>query len=809
MEEKKLQKKNHVAKNSMKVSVRGLVEFILRSGNIEDQRGTGGEGAMQEGAKIHRMIQGSMAQDYQAEVPLQWTFKWEEYTLLVEGRADGIVHKEERGNTEVIIDEIKGVFKDLMYIEEPVLIHLAQAKCYAYMYGKKNGLEKIKVQMTYCNMETREIKRFVEEQDLEQLEEWFFNLIEEYKKWAVWKMEWKEQRRASTDGLPFPFPYREGQKELAAQVYRTIYHKKKLFLQAPTGVGKTISTIFPGVMAVGQGLVDKIFYLTAKTITRTVADKAFWLLREKGLSFKTVVITAKEKICFLESPDCNPGACSYAEGHFDRINQALYEILNSKDAFTRECIEEWAKKWKVCPFELSLEISEFADAILCDYNYVFDPNVTLRRFFADKVKEDYLFLVDEAHNLVERGREMYSAKLYKEQFLEVKKAVKKYDRILDRLLGKCNKVMLEYKRQYEEEREMEDIGELIGCLLKGAGQLEIFLESQDKADRETRDGVLQLYLEIRHFLNIYERADENYLFYTELEEGGKFFIKEFCMDPSKNLKQCLDKGVSTIFFSATLLPLPYYSSLLGGEEEDYRVYAQSSFEQKKRILLIGKDVSSKYTRRTKEEYVKIARYIHEVRKTKRGNYFVFFPSYSFMHKVYESYETFFQDEDSQCFVQSPSMTEKKREEFLREFTGSPSCNKEGKKTKIGFCVLGGAFGEGIDLKEDSLIGALIVGTGLPQVCFERERIKEFFQERGKNGFDYAYRYPGMNKVLQGAGRVIRTSHDKGVIVLLDDRFLQSSYKNLFPKEWEDYKTTDIKSIGGEIQTFWSLWGGLP
>ncbi len=804
-----MSKKNNVAKNSMKVSVRGLVEFILRSGSIDNQRRSGGEAAMQEGAKIHKMIQRSMNQDYQSEVPLQWTLEWEECTIFVEGRADGIIHKEEEGKTEVTIDEIKGVFKDLIYITEPVPIHLAQAKCYGYMYGKKNGLEKINIQMTYCHMETREVKRFLEEQNLEELEKWFFHLIEEYKKWAIWRNEWKEKRRVSTVGLSFPFPYREGQKELAAQVYRTIYHKKKLFLQAPTGVGKTISTIFPGVMAIGQGLADKIFYLTAKTITRTVADKAFWLLREKGLSFKTVVISAKEKICFLESPDCNPQACPYAEGHFDRINHALYELLNSGDSFTREYIEEWAIKWKVCPFELSLELSEFADAIICDYNYVFDPNAALQRFFADKVKEDYLFLVDEAHNLVERGREMYSAKLYKEQFLEVKKAVKKYDKILDRLLGKCNKVMLEYKRQYEEKREMEDIGDLIECLLKGGGQLELFLESQDKADRETRDAVLQLYLEIRHFLNIYERADENYLFYTELEEGGKFFLKEFCMDPSKNLKQCLEKGVSTIFFSATLLPLPYYSSLLGGEEEDYRVYAQSPFEQKKRILLIGKDVSSKYTRRTEEEYVKIAQYIHEVGKTKKGNYFAFFPSYSFMYKVYESYETFFQDEDRECFVQSPSMTEEKKEEFLREFMGDYSCHGEGKKTKIGFCVLGGVFGEGIDLKEDSLIGALIVGTGIPQVCFERERIKEFFEEKGKNGFDYAYRYPGMNKVLQGAGRVIRTSHDKGVIVLLDDRFLQSSYKNLFPKEWEDYKRTDIKSIGEEIQTFWSLWGEAP
>lgn len=392
-------------KDEIHISVRNLVEFVLRYGDIDNRHQASPDNAMQEGGRIHRMIQRRMGSEYQAEVPLKMTLEEEGYLLIVEGRADGIIHHEGR----VIIDEIKGVYRDPARWKEPMPLHLAQAKCYAYIYGLQQELAEIQVRMTYCHIPTEELRYFHMDYSFEELEQWFDGLIGSYKKWADHDWSWKKKRQASIQGLEFPFPYREGQKELAANVYKTIYHKKKLFLEAPTGVGKTISTVYPAVQSVGQGKGEKIFYLTAKTITRTVAEDAFQLLRGKGLHFKSVILTAKEKICFMKETECNPEYCPYAKGHYDRINEAVYDLLTTQESFSREMIEAYAEKHRVCPFEMCLDMSLFADAVICDYNYLFDPHVYLKRFFGDSTGGDYIFLIDEAHNLLERGREMYSA----------------------------------------------------------------------------------------------------------------------------------------------------------------------------------------------------------------------------------------------------------------------------------------------------------------------------------------------------------------------------------------------------------------
>ena len=389
-------------KQIIKISVRRLVEFILRSGDLDNRIAAADKEAMQLGAKIHRKIQRQMGPDYHAEISLKYIVPFEAFDIQIEGRADGIIESEEG----IIVDEIKGVLKELELLKEPVQVHLAQAKCYACIYALQHELLSIKVQMTYCNMESEETKRFQETFQTEELKVWFENLVLAYKKWAEFEISWKEKRNASIKEIQFPYEYREGQKDLAASVYKTILRQKKLFIQAPTGVGKTMATVFPSVKAVGEGLGDKIFYLTAKTITRTVAQQAFLKLKGQKLQYKIIILTAKEKICFCEKAECNPDYCPYAKGHFDRINDAVYELITEADDFSREVIEKQAEKWQVCPFELGLDVSLWADAVICDYNYVFDPNACLKRFFADGVKGEYLFLVDEAHNLVERGREM-------------------------------------------------------------------------------------------------------------------------------------------------------------------------------------------------------------------------------------------------------------------------------------------------------------------------------------------------------------------------------------------------------------------
>lgn len=854
----------------IQISVRNLVEFILRSGDIDNRRLGAPDNAMQEGGRIHRMIQRRMGSEYEDEVFLRYTYTAEKYVLVIEGRADGVITEKNddirmvpeltdgsltvaQEEVRITIDEIKGTYKSLDKIKAPNPVHLAQAKMYAYIYGVQHDQHSMRVRMTYCNIETEEIKYFHEEYTMFELQTWFDDVMAQYQKWADYESEWRETRQKSIKQMEFPFPYRDGQKELVKYVYQTIYHKRKLFIEAPTGVGKTISTVFPSIKAMAEGMGDKLFYLTAKTITRTVAEHTFELLRERGLQFKSVILTAKDKICFMEETECNPEHCPFAKGHYDRINDAVYDLLTHSHSFTRENIEEYARKHQVCPFEFCLDMSLFADGIVCDYNYVFDPHVYLKRFFAEGNSSNYIFLVDEAHNLLDRGREMYSAMLCKEDFLTLKNSIKEamenengkltlggalsggnkaggnqgggnaipgrlnglrgFGPQLEKQLEKCNKELLLLKRECEQVQIVDYIDPFVRSVNNLYSTIDKYLDEHD--DSAVRKEILDFYFEIAHFLEIYERVDDNYVMYTELESDGSFIIKLLCVNPSVNLRECMARGRSSILFSATLLPIQYYKKLLGGLEEDYEVYAKSVFNPEKRALYIGSDVTSKYTRRSQSEYYNIAHYIDEIVRNRHGNYMVFFPSHAFLEEVYQCYMEHFADEMKECIVQEDYMDEAAREDFLARFEEGGTEIDLGSvikmdieiedKSLIGFCVMGGIFGEGIDLKHDSLIGVIVVGTGLPQVCHEREIFKNYFDEKGENGFDYAYRYPGMNKVLQAAGRVIRTAEDVGIIALLDERFLQFTYRKMFPREWEDFEVVTGDSIAKKVERFWDSW----
>ena len=774
----------------IRISVRNLVEFIFRSGDIDNRIGKGAQKeAMQEGSRMHRKIQGRMGMEYRAEVPLKLEVPQEQYVLALEGRADGIITNADG----VTVDEIKCMYTDVTRFEEPIFVHKAQAMCYAYIYALQNGLDQISVQLTYCDLDTEEICRFEEAFSFFWLERWFQDMMEAYRKWTDFQFAWRKIRQTSIQTLEFPFPYREGQYKLVGDVYRTIHRKKILFIQAPTGTGKTISALFPAIRAVGENLGDKIFYLTAKTITRTVAKDTCDLLKAKGYRGKVIVLTAKEKMCPCEEMDCNPSNCLRAKGHYDRVNDAVYDLITTEEDFTRERMLAQAEKYQVCPFEMSLDASLYADIIICDYNYVFDPNVYLKRFFSEEEKGDYIFLVDEAHNLVERGREMYSAVLVKEEILTVKKLVRGKDRKLEAALEKCNRQMLEWKRECETYTIYESIGAFAFSLMRLMSLLDIFLQS--RGEMPERKEVTEFYLNLRHFMNMFERVDENYVLYSDFDETDRFCLHLYCVNPSVNLQECLERGKSTIFFSATLLPVNYYKNLLSSKKDNYAVYADSAFRKEQRLLFIGRDVSSLYTRRTLGEFHRIALYIQQVLRAKKGNYLIFFPSYRFMEDVYEQFLAV-NEQEADCMMQSGNMNEADREEFIQEFS-----NPRG-KSLAAFCVLGGIFSEGIDLKEDLLIGVLIVGTGLPQICNQREILKEYYQEENGQGFDYAYQYPGMNKVLQAAGRVIRTASDRGIIGLLDDRFLRSDYRQLFPREWSQYEVHTLDSLPEALEAFW-------
>lgn len=815
--------------NTFNISVRNLVEFMCLGGDIDNRdTGVADVKVMQEGARLHRKIQHSMGSNYRAEVLLRNKEELTseggiEYELRIEGRADGIIadiEEDEDGNKlpigEVTIDEIKTMQSDVGKLKEPVYVHKAQAMVYAYIYLTRYNLESINVQLTYCNTETEKIVRFKEQYDSESIIKWYRELVAGFKKWMDYVFDERAERNASIQKLHFPFEYREGQKKLVASVYHTVKEQKVLYIQAPTGVGKTISTVYPAVQSCSNGLTDKIFYLTSKTITRTVAEETYTILRDAGLHFRTVTLTAKDKICHLDEHNCNPEVCEYARGHFDRVNEAVYDIITNEVVINRDTILQYSVKHKVCPYEMSLDVSYWCDGIICDYNYAFDPDASLKRYFGDGGKGNYVFLVDEAHNLVDRAREMYSATLVKEDFLACKRVVKDMDKRLASYLEKCNKYLLELKRACDKEYILIDdySGTFLANLQSCYSYMQKFLDKNK--GKPVCDEIIEFFFKIRHFINMYDCIDEKYVIYAEHTDDGDFALHLYCVDPSGQLSQRLSQGISTIMFSATLLPVNYFKEMLSGNADDYAVYAHSPFDTDNKRVLIGRDVTSRYTRRNYNEYTKIAGYIHTLTQSKQGKYMIFFPSYSYMREVYDIYiqkyacnvidlhdvedESYIYhiSEGENVLIQDNNMTEADKENFLSVFMDNTSGNV------TGFCVLGGIFSEGIDLRDKSLIGVCIVGTGIPMICRQRNILRNYFDSIGKNGYQYAYVFPGMNKVLQAAGRVIRTADDKGIILLLDDRFMTQEYQMQYPREWDKVYPVDINNTGKCIEDFWRL-----
>ena len=828
--------------NAIRTSVRDLVEFIYREGDIDTRIGGASEDAMLEGARIHRKIQGEAGAEYMSEVPLSILYASKEVEVLLEGRADGVFWLDDEKCWA--IDEIKTTYRPLDQIEEPVPVHTAQARCYAFMYLSQNDLDRICVQMTYCNQVTEKIKRFREMWTREEIGAWFAGTMLEYEKWALLQLSIRDRCVESAGSLEFPFPYREGQRDLVVHVYHTICHGKKLFLEAPTGSGKTLCTVFPAIKAIGEGRADKLFYLTSKTVTGTVALDTFALMRGQGLRLVSVQLTAKERICPMEEAACDPDSCPRARGHFDRVNEALYELLNHEENIDRAAILDYAERFNVCPFELSLDASLFADAIVGDYNYLFDPHARLRRFFGGAApKERYLFLIDEAHNLVDRSRDMYSASLTKSGCRRFRREVREVYPALWKELGKLVREFGQIRGQMTRDREgaqipssfteAEYIGDdalgsfaeraslvyvemqqILSSLQKGAGA-----KRREKFAR-VRESFMSYYFELSHFLEMYEEMGEGYVRYisrdsarngryvpqnsgqdSAKDSAGDVTVHLYCVDPSDKLAECMGMGTASILFSATFLPIQYYKRLLGGTPEDYEVSASSVFDPGRQGVFVARDVTTRYRDRTPEQYARIARGIHSAVSQRHGNYMVFFPSYQFMDQVLGIYrEAFPEDGETSYLVQRSGMGEAERAAFLSSFE-----QVSDSRSQVGFCVLGGIFSEGIDLRRDRLIGVLVVGTGFPQVCVEREVLRRYWDERGYSGFDYAYRFPGMNKVLQAAGRVIRTTEDVGIIVLMDERYESPAYRRLMPRSWRTENYLKIDEISRKISYFWDEW----
>ncbi|WP_407312815.1 ATP-dependent DNA helicase [Desulfosporosinus sp. SB140] len=785
----------------MKVSVRDLVEFVLKKGDL--QPGSIGAARTQDGIKAHQFIQKQSGTDYLPEITLSYLYIPkekqrlrefnEEICLEVKGRADGII-KKESGDC---VDEIKTTTLDLDLIDESLSdLHWAQAQCYAFMYAVREGLEMMEVQLTYYQLDTAETRKFNKWFYIEELSEFFFNLGERYLAWACKLQEWSDIRNQSIQEMQFPFStYRIGQRNLAVAVYQTIKHRQKLFAQAPTGIGKTMGTLFPALKAMAEGLTGQIFYLTAKTITRTVAEKALSGLQAGGLRIKRLTLTAKRKVCFMPEAACLPEECPFAKGYYDRLRGAVEEMFD-EGAWTRQVLEDYAHKYSICPFEFSLEMAMWADVIIGDYNYVFDPRVYLKRFFFDG--GEYTFLVDEAHNLVDRAREMFSAELEKEAWLKLKRLTKDDNLKLTKSLMRVNAALSKEKKHCLDSNSKGETVEkelpikLIQVLSHFVKDVEHFLKTKDQAYL-WQDQLLDLYFQALSFIRTSESYDSRYVTYRQSKTDFK--IKLFCLDPSVRLKEALERGRSAVLFSATLSPMDYFINVLGGEETSYKLSLASPFPAENLHLLIHTSISTKFKQRTLT-YDLIAEAIAAATQSKKGNYLVFFPSYEYLSEVCHRFEA--QNPSVAIVQQTSGMIEEEREDFLANFIEHPE------KTLIGFVLMGGIFGEGIDLMGDRLSGAIVVGVGLPQIGMEREIISAYYQASNHLGFEFAYMYPGLNKVLQAVGRVIRTDKDRGVVLLIDERFAQSKYKRLFPVEWKDiHYVTSTSVIRQSIEGFWT------
>lgn len=771
----------------VKISVRNLIETVLRTGDIDDTYRS--INRMLEGTLAHQKVQKSYGEDYKSEVSLKTQVDYQNFSLEIEGRADVIY----RSREDLYIEEIKSSNLDLDRIEEDFNeLHWAQVKFYAYIYSSQENLDEISLKLTYFQLESEETKSFYRTYSHKDLRDYFYSIIDRYVDWANLTFYWIDTRKRSIDQLGFPFKdYRQGQREMAVAVYRTIEEGKKIYIQAPTGIGKTMSTIFPALKTLSEGFSEKIFYLTAKTITRQSPLKAYEILRAEGLRLKTLVITSKEKICLNEEVKCNPRDCKYAKGHFDRVNGGIQDIFKEEDLFSREIILDYARKHNICPFEFSLDLANFSDLIICDYNYLFDPQVMLKRFF-DSNKTDYVFLVDEVHNLVDRARSMYSAQIIDRELVEVLDEFKEQGPIF-RALNKLINIMdsLWEKLKVETEYYQEDyLDELFNPLKRLLSQLDKYLV--ESKDSQGYDQVLELYFNLLNYIRISDYYDEH--FYTSFESNKDgHVIKLNCIDPSYLIRKSLNKGRASIMFSATLSPMDYYRDLLGGNGRDYHMILQSPFPRENLQVLIASNISTKYRHR-QYSYLKIVEYIEAFVGARKGNYLIFFPSYNYMERVYDIFLERNRDIDS--ILQERNMTELEREEFLNEFNG---------KNIVGFAVMGGIFSEGIDLVGDRLIGAVIVGVGMPMISFENNMIKDYYDQYFSSGFDYSYTYPGMNKVLQAAGRVIRREEDRGVILLIDTRYASYKYRDLFPKSWNNYS---FIRTGSELNTlvtnFWKV-----
>lgn len=771
---------------SIKMSVHQLVDFLLRKGDIDNR--VYNKNTMNEGSRLHASYQRRQDSDYIAEYYLIHTFKVDDFEVTLNGRADGIISRP----FLTTIDEIKtSVMDNEEFYQEQGEWHLGQAKIYALIYALDHDLERMGVRLTYINQLNNSslVKDF--KYTKEELENYVTDLIREYLEFYKLVFLQLEKRNETSELLDFPFKkFRKGQRELAKYTFAAIKNKQNLYVEAPTGIGKTMSTLFPAVKSFSNGEVDKIFYLTAKNSGVEAAFNATKLLVEKGLRVVAIQITAKEKICACPGRGCNPDECPFAKNYYGKVRNAIIEAVTHELLLSKDVITEYAMRHQICPFEYELDLSLFSDIIICDFNYLFDPIVYMRRYF-DEDNYRMVGLIDEAHNLVERGRDMYSASIDYYEFKRMKNSLKDYNhKELKTAIRRINKLFKAYQEEKEEGYNLLD--DIDNKILNALSNFQKFCSDfMKKEHQKVTDELKDFYFSTIRFSKIADFFDENFKFFI-YKDQKEISLNIYNLDPSSLIGESLKKLEAAVLFSGTLSPLDYYVQMLGGNEDSPVLKIPSPFPKENFKLMIAPNVSTTYKNRD-NTILEVVDYIKTMVDQKVGNYFVFFPSYKYLNSVLAKFD----DSSYELHVQKSEMSESEKIRFLDNFQADP------KTTHIAFAVLGGIFSEGIDLLHDRLIGAIIVGVGLPQISYERDLIRNYFNENEENGFEYAYVKPGMNRVMQAVGRVIRSEEDVGAVLLIDERYMHRQYQDLFKAEWNNYRVVlTIDDLKDELVSFY-------
>lgn len=728
----------------------------------------------QEGIAGHQLLASTRPEGYQTEVPVEFEYEWENFRLTVNGRIDGLFITA----TEINIEEIKTTYLPVNDLDDlPYQLHHTQLQIYLYFIMVRNPQKKVIGRLTYLNLDTLAERSFPIAISFEEAQDNFENLAVKYLTFQKEHLNWIETRNKSLTRLKFPFPkLRPGQAELMETVTQALQSEQDLFIEAATGIGKTISVLFPVLKQLAiSSTFRRIFFLTAKTAGKEILRKTLLNLTEHGLRLRSVFIGAKERVCLSPGSLCD--SCQYSANYYSKVETVLPRLL-PMELITPELIADFARQELLCPFELSLDLALQADLIICDYNYLFDPGVYLRRFFLSSGKRDSIFLIDEAHNLVNRGREMYSAALSQNNLKRWTTQLETINPKLAEPGRKISTIFDEYHRELKENNQQSLILSSLNPLLESA--LEQWSVLMEKALRRIplsilRDQILTIYFELIRFIRIIPLLNRDYAIYIKSEDDN-LALRIFPLNPGPLLRKRLDKGRLAIFFSATLTPHEYFRELLGGNEDALQIRLTSPFPKETRLYLHAPGIDTRYRARS-SSLSQLVECIETTVRTRSGNYLAFFPSYAYLQMVFPILRQHLNGQ-ALVYAQLPGMTGEIKEKFLTNLF-----RKHTNQRKLGLAVLGGSFGEGIDLPGEQLIGVIIVGLGLPKVNEEQELIRLYFDERNSSGFYYAYLIPGLIKVIQAAGRVFRGPEDAGVVVLIDDRFGDERYQELLPPDW--------------------------